>query len=143
MNEVVKGRMIHLGYGKYIRSDIILALLPITGKKRGPESRTRVLVDHDEVEITASRTEATILRDMTEIDLDSEEARRSFAEAIQKVRDIPSGKRIILSCLRDNAGSIVDAIKASPYKKSQFYRLVKKYDIDTTPYRRSHGVFSK
>jgi hypothetical protein len=59
-------KMIFLGFGKYARADKIYALEPISGEARGPGSRTLVWVDGIEEPIVASRTEQTILEDMTE-----------------------------------------------------------------------------
>ena len=58
--------MIFLGFGKYARADKIYALEPITGEERGHGRRTLVWVDGIAEPIVASRTEQTILEDMTE-----------------------------------------------------------------------------
>ena len=57
-------RMISLGFGKYARADRIFALEPLVGEQRGGGRRTKVWVDGIGDPIIASRTEATILRDM-------------------------------------------------------------------------------
>jgi hypothetical protein len=59
-------KMIFLGFGKYARADKIYALEPITGEERGHGRRTLVWVDGIVEPIVASRTEQTILEDMTE-----------------------------------------------------------------------------
>ena len=59
-------KMIFLGFGKYARADKIYALEPITGEERGHGRRTLVWVDGIVEPIVASRTEQTILDDMTE-----------------------------------------------------------------------------
>jgi hypothetical protein len=59
-------KMIFLGFGKYARADKIYALEPIVGEERGPGSRTLVWVDGIDEPIVASRTEQTILEDMTD-----------------------------------------------------------------------------
>lgn len=61
--EIKPGRMIHLGYGKFWRSDEIVGLLPIE-EGRGPGRRTDVYVATREEPVTASRSEQTILQDM-------------------------------------------------------------------------------
>jgi hypothetical protein len=58
------GRMIFLGFGKYVRADKIYALQPITGDNRGGGQRTLVWVEGVSDPIVASRTERTILHDM-------------------------------------------------------------------------------
>jgi len=59
-------KMIFLGFGKYARADKIYALEPITGEERGHGRRTLVWVDGIVEPIVASRTEQTILEDMSE-----------------------------------------------------------------------------
>src|SRR3954453_8350646 len=57
-------RMVALGFGKFARADRIFALERITGDERGDGRRTRVWIDGVADPLIASRTEATILRDM-------------------------------------------------------------------------------
>lgn len=57
--------LVALGYGKYFRSDAIVGLEPIE-EERGPGRRTWVYIQGLDKPIVASRTESTILRDMTE-----------------------------------------------------------------------------
>ncbi|HET9872727.1 MAG TPA: hypothetical protein VFP89_09055 [Propionibacteriaceae bacterium] len=59
-----ESRMISLGFGKYARADRIFALEPLVGSERGDGRRTKVWVDGIADPVIASRTEATILRDM-------------------------------------------------------------------------------
>jgi len=56
--------MLALGFGKYDRPDRIFALERISGEARGVGRRTRVWIDGVTDPLIASRTEATILRDM-------------------------------------------------------------------------------
>lgn len=59
-----ESRMISLGFGKFVRADRIFALEPLVGDERGDGRRTKVWVEGLNAAIIASRTEATILRDM-------------------------------------------------------------------------------
>lgn len=61
--QVETGLMVALGYGKYFRSDSIVGLEPIE-EQRGPGKRTRVYIQGLPQAITASRSEASILRDL-------------------------------------------------------------------------------
>ena len=65
--EIVPGRMIYLGYGRYWRSDEIVGLLPIE-EGRGPGRRTEVYVATREDPVVASRSEQTILNAMAGVD---------------------------------------------------------------------------
>jgi hypothetical protein len=57
-------KMVFLGFGKFVRSDRIYALEPITDEQRGSGRRTLVWVEGIPEPIVASRTERTILVDM-------------------------------------------------------------------------------
>ena len=57
--------MIFLGYGKYVRADRIYALEPIEADERGDGRRTRVWVEGIAEPLIASRTERTILNEMS------------------------------------------------------------------------------
>ena len=60
------GRMVPLGYGKYVRSDRIVGLEPIE-ESRGPGQRTNVYVEQLASPVIASRSEGAILSDMVEM----------------------------------------------------------------------------
>ena len=76
--EIKRDRMVHLGYAKYWRSDQIVGLLPIE-EDRGPGRRTEVFVASSPEPVTASRSEASILRDMASL---PDEARVAEAGSI-------------------------------------------------------------
>jgi len=57
--------MVPLGYGKYFRSDYIVGLVPIE-EDRGPGKRTSVFVQGQRDPFIASRSEGSILRNMSE-----------------------------------------------------------------------------
>jgi hypothetical protein len=57
-------RMIHLGYGKYVRADRVFAVVPIEGDDRGDGRRTFVHVDGVDQPLVASRSERAILADV-------------------------------------------------------------------------------
>jgi hypothetical protein len=62
-NRVV-GRMIALGFGKYVRSDRVYALEPLAEGERGNGARTRVWVEGIDAPLVASRSERAILADL-------------------------------------------------------------------------------
>jgi hypothetical protein len=68
--------MIFLGHGKYARADRIFALEPIDDA-RGDGRRTRVWVEGILEPLIASRTERTILADMTQAGIEAAAVRRS------------------------------------------------------------------
>jgi hypothetical protein len=60
---VQSGQIISLGYGRYVRSDDVLAVLPIT-EERGPGRRALVWVRGVPDPIVASRSQEAIVQDM-------------------------------------------------------------------------------
>lgn len=61
--EIRENVIVHLGYGKYARSDKIIALEPIE-ENRGPGRRTIVYVEQMPNPIIASRTEHAIIENI-------------------------------------------------------------------------------
>jgi hypothetical protein len=62
---IAQGRIVPLGYGKYVRADRIVGIEPIEDG-RGPGKRTRVWVEGVGEPLVASRSEAAILADAVE-----------------------------------------------------------------------------
>jgi len=57
--------LVHLGFGKYVRSDQVTAVLPIE-QDRGPGRRTFVHVAGQSDPLVASRAEDSIVRDLVQ-----------------------------------------------------------------------------
>ena len=93
--EIKPGRMIHLGYGKFWRSDEIVGLLPIE-EGRGPGRRTEVYVATRDEPVTASRSEQTILQDMATLPDDVARA----TEALSAAEDLLDALRELSPVLR-------------------------------------------
>ncbi|HXG77173.1 MAG TPA: hypothetical protein VNJ53_11425 [Gaiellaceae bacterium] len=77
------GRMIFLGFGKWVRADKIYALEPITGGERGHGRRTRVWVEGIAEPLVASRTEQTILGELERALSSAASPRRRRRPALQ------------------------------------------------------------
>lgn len=75
--------IVHLGYGKYVRSDKIIALLPIEDD-RGPGRRTKVYIENIGNPVIASRTENSILSNIVETPKEVMEA----TAALELLKDI-------------------------------------------------------
>jgi|SRR5579883_2171893 len=61
--KIQSSMLVHLGFGKYVRSDNVMAVLPIE-EDRGPGRRTYVHVEGQPDPIIASRAEDSIVRDL-------------------------------------------------------------------------------
>jgi len=95
---ILPGRMIYLGYGKFWRSDEIVGLLPIE-EGRGPGRRTEVFVATREEPILASRSEHTILSEMASLPDDAahaSEARVALESLLEELADMPPVLRRLL-----------------------------------------------
>ena len=77
--------IVPLGYGKYARSDKIIALEPIE-EDRGPGRRTKVYVEQINSPLIASRAEDSILANMVETPREVLEAMAAF-ELLQDILD--------------------------------------------------------
>lgn len=53
-----------LGLGRFVRSERVIAIEPITGEERGPGNRTLVWVDGLDRPLIAARSEAALLGDL-------------------------------------------------------------------------------
>lgn len=97
--EIKRDRLVHLGYGKYWRSDQIIGLVPIQ-EDRGPGRRTHVYVAALAEPLVASRTEDVIRRDMvetTEEAFRAGEMRAALTDLLDDLRDLsPVLRRVLL-----------------------------------------------
>jgi hypothetical protein len=57
-------RLVHLGYGKWVRADRVFAVVPLEGAERGDRRRTYVHVEGMVEPLVASRSERAILADV-------------------------------------------------------------------------------
>jgi hypothetical protein len=99
----VPDRIVPLGFGKYVRADRIVGLIPIEDE-RGPGRRTLVYVEGLPEPLTAGRTEGTILRDMVGTESGSVELLRELQLQIGQVRPL------LKSSIRSEAGLDLDEL---------------------------------
>lgn len=83
--EIREQVIVPLGYGKYVRSDKIVALEPIEDG-RGPGRRTKVYIEQFPTPIIASRTENSIVANIVRTPIEELEA-TSALELLQDVLD--------------------------------------------------------
>ena len=101
--KVIPDRLIPLGFGKFVRSDKIVALVPIE-EERGSGRRTLVYVDEFPESLVAGRTEDIILRDMVGLDSGFIELLRELQLQIGQVRPL------LKSSIRSEAGLDLDQL---------------------------------
>jgi hypothetical protein len=91
--------MIHLGYGKFWRSDEIVGLMPIEAG-RGPGRRTEIYVATRDEPIVGSRSQRSILTDMSHAAataLQANRIRETLSELIDAFGEIEPGQRLTLA----------------------------------------------
>lgn len=107
---IARGRVVPLGYGKYVRSESVVGMEPIE-EGRGPGRRTRVWVEGVDEPLVASRSEAAILSDMVEGREDAgrtDAQRRLLQDLLDTLDDLdPVLRRIV----RDQAGWNLDRLE--------------------------------
>ena len=81
-------RLVSLGYGKFVRADRIIALVPLEPGERGEGRRTYVHVDGLAQPVVASRSERAILADA--------EAALTEAAGIPRARRVAKGQETLL-----------------------------------------------
>lgn len=101
--KIVPDRLVFLGFGKFVRSDKITALVPIE-EDRGSGRRTLVYVEDIREPLVASRTENTILRDMVGAESGAIEVLRELQVQIAQVRPL------LKSSIRSEAGLDLDQL---------------------------------
>jgi hypothetical protein len=101
--KVVSDRIVSLGFGKYVRADRIVALVPIE-EDRGSGRRTLVYIDGLPEPLVAGRTEGTILRDMVGTESGAVELLRELQLQIGQVRPL------LKSSIRSEAGLDLDEL---------------------------------
>lgn len=107
---IAQGRIVPLGYGKYVRSDRITAMEPIE-EGRGPGRRTRVWVEGAANPLIASRSESAILSDAIE---GTEEATRSNVQRallVDLMETVEELDPVIRRIVRDQSGWDLDRLE--------------------------------
>ncbi len=100
---VLPDRIVSLGFGKFVRADRIVVLVPIE-EDRGSGRRTLVYVQDIPEPLVAGRTEGTILRDMVGPESGSIELLRELQAQIGQVRPL------LKSSIRSEAGLDLDQL---------------------------------
>lgn len=101
--KIMSDRIVYLGFGKYVRADRIVALVPIE-EERGSGRRTLVYVENIPEPLVAGRTEQTILRDMIGPESGYVELLRELQAQIGQVRPL------LKSSIRSEAGLDLDQL---------------------------------
>lgn len=102
--------IVPLGYGKFVRSDKIIAMEPIEDD-RGPGRRTRIYVEGVGNPIIASRTENSILANMVEIPREVMEATAALELLQDIVDDLQQIGPMLRKSIRKEAQFDIDKVQ--------------------------------
>ncbi|MGI6128616.1 MAG: hypothetical protein ACOYEO_00815 [bacterium] len=105
--EIREQVIVPLGYGKYVRSDKIIALEPIE-EDRGPGRRTSVYVEQIPNPIIASRTEHAILKNITQTPQEVLEATAALELLQDLLDDINQVGPMLRKSIKKEAGLDLD-----------------------------------
>jgi hypothetical protein len=102
--------LVHLGFGKYVRSDQVVALLPVE-EERGPGRRTFVYVEGQSDPVVASRTEDTIVRDLVQEPREVTQARQQQEILRDLLQDLTKVNSTVRRISRDEGGLDLDNLE--------------------------------
>ncbi|MBW4684733.1 MAG: hypothetical protein KME40_06440 [Komarekiella atlantica HA4396-MV6] len=95
--------LVHLGFGKYVRSDQVTAVIPIE-EERGPGRRTFVTIQGLSDPIVASRAEDTIVRDLVQEPREVTQARQQQEILQDLLVDLSNVNSTVRRISRDEGG---------------------------------------
>lgn len=102
--------LVHLGFGKYVRSDRVTAIVPIE-EERGPGRRTLVQLEGQVDPIVASRAEDSIVRDLVQEPREVTQARQQQEILRDLVNDLQRVNKSVRRFSRDEGGLDLDRLE--------------------------------
>jgi hypothetical protein len=102
--------LVHLGFGKYVRSDQVTAVLPIE-QDRGPGRRTFVHVQGQTDPVVASRSEDAIVRDLVQEPKEITQSRQQQEILRDLLQDLGSINATVKRIARDEGGLDLDKLE--------------------------------
>ncbi|MBD1939049.1 hypothetical protein [Microcoleus sp. FACHB-68] len=101
--KIQSSMLVHLGFGKYVRSDQVTALVPVE-EDRGPGRRTFVHVEGQTNPIVAARAEDTIVRDLVQEPREVTQARQQQDILQDLLVDLGNVNATVRRISRDEGG---------------------------------------
>ncbi|HEY9845128.1 MAG TPA: hypothetical protein V6D03_02935 [Candidatus Caenarcaniphilales bacterium] len=95
--------LVHLGFGKYVRSDQVTAIVPIE-QERGPGRRTFIHLEGQADPIVASRAEDSIVRDLVQEPREVIQARQQQEILNDLLTDLDNVNATVRRIARDEGG---------------------------------------
>ena len=102
--------LVHLGFGKYVRSDQVTAVLPIE-QDRGPGRRTFVHVQGQTDPVVATRSEDALVRDLVQEPKEITQSRQQQEILRDLLQDLGSINATVKRIARDEGGLDLDKLE--------------------------------
>ncbi len=102
--------LVHLGFGKYVRSDQVTAVVPID-EDRGPGRRTFVQLEGQVDPIVASRAENSIVRDLVQEPREVTQSRQQQEILTDLLNDLQQVNKSVRRFSRDEGGLDLDRLE--------------------------------
>jgi len=102
--------LVHLGFGKYVRSDQVTAVLPIE-EERGPGRRTFVHLQGQTDPLVASRAEDTIVRDLVQEPREVIQSRQQQEILQDLLADLGNVNATVRRIARDEGGLDLERVE--------------------------------
>lgn len=102
--------LVHLGYGKYVRSDQVTALLPIE-EERGPGRRTFVHLAGQADPVVASRAEDSLVADLVQEPREVTQARQQGEILRDLLSDLSAVNATVRRIMRDEGNLDLDKLE--------------------------------
>jgi hypothetical protein len=102
--------LVHLGYGKYVRSDQVTSVLPIE-EERGPGRRTFVHLEGQTDPLVASRAEDSIVRDLVQEPREVTQSRQQQEILRDLLTELSSVNKTVRRITRDEGHLDLDRLE--------------------------------
>jgi hypothetical protein len=102
--------LVHLGFGKYVRSDHVVALIPLE-QDRGPGRRTVVYLQGQIEPIVVSRSEDTIVRDLVQEPHEVTQSRQQQEILRDLLQNLDGVNATVRRISRDEGGLDLDRLE--------------------------------
>ena len=107
---IQSGMLVHLGFGKYVRSDQVTAVVPIE-EERGPGRRTFVHLEDRADPLVASRAEDSIIRDLVQEPREVTQSRQQQEILPDLLQDLSNVNRTVRRIARDEGALDLDRLE--------------------------------
>src|SRR5438874_10702017 len=104
------GVLVPLGYGKYVRSDRVTAVVPIE-EERGPGRRTFIFIEGQEEPLVASRAEDSLIRDLVREPREVTRARQQQEILRDLLEDLATVNETVRDIVRDRSSLDLNLIE--------------------------------